>query len=147
MTTVAEHLAAWVAGLGFADLPVSVVVDAKLRVLDTLGISLAACWQPIGVAVRRGAAAIGGGDEASILGTSERTSAALAGLVNGTLAHALDFDDTHSASVMHPSATSVPTALAVAQAARRSGADLLLAVAIGNEVACRTRLGGTGRVP
>jgi 2-methylcitrate dehydratase PrpD len=144
MTTVAEDLAAWVADLGFTDLPASVVADAKLRVLDTLGISLAACWLPIGAAVRHGAAAIGGGDEASILGTGERTSAALAGLVNGTLAHALDFDDTHTASVMHPSATSVPTALAVAQAAGRSGADLLLAVAIGNEVACRLGLVAPG---
>src|SRR5271170_6347755 len=83
VTTIAEDLAAWVAGLSFADLPLSVVADAKLRVLDTLGISLAARWLPIGAAVRRGASAIGGGDEASILGTAERTSAALAGLVNG----------------------------------------------------------------
>ena len=144
MTTVAEDLAAWVAGTGFADLPASVVADAKLRVLDTLGISLAACWLPIGAAVRRGAAVIGGGGEASVLGTGERTSAVLAGLVNGTLAHALDFDDTHTASVMHPSATSVPTTLAVAQATSRSGADLLLAVAIGNEVACRLGLVAPG---
>jgi 2-methylcitrate dehydratase PrpD len=144
VTTVAEDLAAWVAELGFTDLPASVVADAKLRVLDTLGISLAACWLPIGEAVRRGAAAIGVGDDASILGTGARTSAGLAGLVNGSLAHALDFDDTHSASVMHPSATSVPTALAVAQAAGRSGADLLLAVAIGNEVGCRLGLVAPG---
>jgi 2-methylcitrate dehydratase PrpD len=144
VTTVAEDLAAWVSGLGFADLPASVMADAKLRVLDTIGISLAACWLPIGEAVRRGAAAIGAGDDASILGTGERTSAALAGLVNGTLAHALDFDDTHTASVMHPSATSVPTALAVAQMAGCSGADLLLAVAIGNEVGCRLGLVAPG---
>lgn len=144
MTKIAEDLAAWVAGLSYADLPASIAADAKLRVLDTLGISLAACWLPIGVAIRRGAAAIGGGGEASILGTGERTSAALAGLVNGTLAHALDFDDTHSASVMHPSATSVPTALAIAQAAGCNGADLLLAVAIGNEVGCRLGLVAPG---
>jgi 2-methylcitrate dehydratase PrpD len=65
-----------------------------------------------------------------------------AALVNGTLAHALDFDDTHVPSILHPSASVVPAALAAAEDAGAGGRALLAAVAVGNEIAIR--LGNAG---
>ena len=56
---------------------------------------------------------------------SERRSPAnQAALVNGVLAHSLDYDDTHLPSVLHPSASVVPAALAAAEhaGARRRAA-------------------------
>jgi 2-methylcitrate dehydratase PrpD len=62
--------------------------------------------------------------------------------VNGTLAHALDYDDTHLPSVLHPSAAVVPAVLAAAEASGSSGRDLLAAVAAGDELAVRVGMAG-----
>jgi 2-methylcitrate dehydratase PrpD len=77
-----------------------------------------------------------------LIGTGERLPAPSAALANGTLAHALDFDDTHLPSVLHPSACVVPAALAAAEAADASGLDLLRAVAIGDEICVRLGMAG-----
>ena len=65
--------------------------------------------------------------------------------MNGTLAHALDYDDTHLPSVLHPSAAIVPAALAAAEASTASGRDLLAAVAAGDELAVRVGMAGYDR--
>jgi 2-methylcitrate dehydratase PrpD len=135
------NLAAWLAGLRAA--PDEVVADAKLRLLDTLAVASAAVHLPIGVAVRRAAATLGSGNEAGLVGGG-RSTAALAALVNGTLAHALDFDDTHAASVMHPSAPAVAVALAMAEATGADGDRLLLGIAAGAELNCRLGLVAPG---
>ena len=134
MTPAARQAAGWLHGL--ATLPDVVVADAKLRVLDTLAVASAAVALPIGVAVRQGAAALGEGQQAGLIGGG-RNTAALAALVNGTLAHALDFDDTHAASVMHPSAPAVAVALAMAETTGASGMRFLTGVAAGIELNCR----------
>lgn len=73
----------------------------------------------------------------TVFGLNRRYGAAAAALINGTLGHSLDFDDTHADSSLHPSAPVVPAALAAAELANASGADLLAAIVIGFEVACR----------
>ncbi|WP_309239968.1 MmgE/PrpD family protein [Actinomadura sp. J1-007] len=65
-----------------------------------------------------------------------------AALLNGTLAHSLDFDDTHLPSVLHPSASVVPAALAAAEAQGASGAALLDAIGAGVEIAVRLGMAG-----
>jgi len=142
--TLGRQLATWSAGLRFEDLPAQLVADCRLRLLDTLGVALAAVPLPIGVAARKAGHALGGGDEATILGEGARSTAANAALVNGTLAHAMDFDDTHNASVMHPSAPTVAAALAAAEAAKAGGRELIVAIAIGNEIGCRLGLVSPG---
>ncbi|MGC3937141.1 MmgE/PrpD family protein [Roseobacter sp. EG26] len=70
----------------------------------------------------------GGTAEAmTLLGSS--IPAAAAALVNGTLSHALDFDDTHFAHIGHPSVVVVPAALAVAQK-KGLGFDAMLDAAL-----------------
>jgi 2-methylcitrate dehydratase PrpD len=138
--TLGTQLADWAAGLRFDDLPAEVVADCRLRLLDTLGVALAATPLPIGVAVRKAGRAMGGGDKATVLGEGTRSSAANAALVNGTLAHAMDFDDTHNESVMHPSAPAVTAALAACEAVHASGRELIVGIAIGNELGCRLGL-------
>lgn len=137
MTTYAQRAAAWLTALRCDDLPDDIVADAKLRILDTLGLILGATASPIGVAVRAGALAMGQGSEARILGYGDRATAMAAALVNGTLAHAADFDDTHNRSVMHASAPTVATAMALIGPCAMSGRDLLAIVAGGIELNCR----------
>ena len=122
-------------------LPPAVTRDVVGRVLDTLGNCLAALEttdpaEPH-MAVLANARRVGGVAESSVVGLPDRLPADRAALITGTLAHALDFDDTHLPSIVHPSASVVPAALAAAEAAGASGADLVAAVAAGNEVCVR----------
>lgn len=73
----------------------------------------------------------------TVFGLSRRYGPAAAALLNGTLGHSLDFDDTHADSSLHPSAPVLPAALAAAELIDASGADFLAAVVIGFEVCCR----------
>jgi 2-methylcitrate dehydratase PrpD len=111
--------------------------DARHRVLDVVGNSLAALTEEPATIVRAIAHEQGGRQQATVIGGAERMPAANAALVNGTLAHALDFDDTHLPSILHPSSSIVPAALAVAETEEASGTDLLTAVAVGDEICVR----------
>ena len=73
----------------------------------------------------------------TVFGMNRRYGAAAAALLNGALGHSLDFDDTHADSSLHPSAPVVPAAFAAAELADASGDDLVAAIVIGFEVACR----------
>ncbi len=145
MTTpapIAHTLAEFCARTDFAALPAEVAASVKRRVLDTIGICLAAHAQGLGDGVLAVVARSGGAPEASVVGQVGRYPAAQSALVNGTLAHSLDFDDTHLPSVVHPSASVVPAALAMAEASGRSGRDAIAAIALGIEVTVRIGMGG-----
>lgn len=60
-----------------------------------------------------------------------------AALVNGALAHSLDYDDTYREASLHPGAPVVPSALAAAEEVDASGKDLLTAIVAGYEITCR----------
>ncbi|WP_300018996.1 MmgE/PrpD family protein [uncultured Roseobacter sp.] len=81
----------------------------------------------------------GGATEATIFGGGA-APASTAALVNGTLSHALDFDDTHFAHIGHPSVAVVPAALAVAERSGASFDDLLVAALIGVEASIHVGL-------
>jgi 2-methylcitrate dehydratase PrpD len=123
-------------------LPPALIADAKRRLLDLVGNSLAALDAPAAEAVRAVVVRRDERGEASVIGSGARRGAATAALVNGTLAHALDFDDTHLPSVLHPSASVIPAALATAEATGRSGGETLAAIALGDEL--NVRLGSVG---
>ena len=133
---------AFAAGVRDGDVEPDVLRDARRRVTDIIGIALAASgMEPAGSSARV-VESWGGEEQASAIGRSSRYPAAGAALLNGTLAHALDFDDTHLPSVLHPSAAVVPAALAAAEGSGASGRDLLAAVAAGDELVVRVGMAG-----
>ncbi|GIG08134.1 MmgE/PrpD family protein [Catellatospora coxensis] len=107
------------------------------RILDILGLALAAQDDPAVRAVLASVRRWGGTPEATVIGAGDRLPAPAAALVNGVMAHALDFDDTHLPSVLHPSAGIVPAALAAAEATGADGPSLVRAVAAGIEICNR----------
>ena len=123
--------------------PDEVSRSMRQRVLDILGISLGAHRLPSSQAVVTLIAGEGGRPDAGIIGrTGHRVPAAQAAFANGVLAHSLDYDDTHLPSVLHPSASVVPAALAAGEAAGSSGEDLIRAAAAGVEVVVRLGMAG-----
>ncbi|MFF5986992.1 MmgE/PrpD family protein [Prauserella flavalba] len=144
MTTLVQRLAELADSVRAKGLPAELRDDAARRVLDVLGNSLAATAEPPAKAVGTLVAEWGGQGRATAIGGG-RLPEPSAALLNGTLAHSLDFDDTHLPSVLHPSASVVPAALAVAESRGKSGAALLDAIGVGVEVAVRVGMAGYDR--
>jgi len=140
--TVVQQLAELAASVRRDGLPDALREDVARRVLDLVGNSLAAGRESSASAVVAVVRGWGGPPDATAIGTGLRVPSAAAALVNGTLAHSLDFDDTHLPSVLHPSASVVPAALAVAEATGTKGAEMLDAAGVGIEVAVRLGMGG-----
>jgi 2-methylcitrate dehydratase PrpD len=143
--TPLQALSAFAAGVRFESLPAPVVESFTHRVLDTLGICLAATALDTSAMATRVASAWGGPGEATVIGHPGRLPAAAAAFVNGVLAHSLDYDDTHLPSVLHPSASIVPAALAVGEATGASTRDVAAAAAAGYEICIRTGMAGYDR--
>ena len=78
---------------------------------------------------------------ALVFGSARRVSMLDAALINGTAAHALDYDDVSGTVGGHPSAPMVAPLFAVAEAERRSGRDLLVSFMVGVEVQHRIARG------
>jgi 2-methylcitrate dehydratase PrpD len=144
-TTLVQQLAGFVADASYASLPDDVAASAPERVLDILGLCLAAVELDTSAAALGWVADSGGHPEATVIGARRRAPSAQAAFANGVLAHSLDYDDTHLPSVLHPSASVVPAALAAAQCAGSSGPALLAAVAAGVEVCVRLGMAGFDR--
>jgi 2-methylcitrate dehydratase PrpD len=138
---LAERLAAFAAGLEFEHLPADVVASVKLRCLDVLGLTLAASTYEFATPLKAMAA---DGGPCTIIGTQRTASPASAALVNGSLAHGLDFDDTHAASITHASAVVVPAVLAVAESEGASGRDVVTAAVAGYEAVTRLGMAAPG---
>lgn len=143
--TIASTLAAYVTSFELDAVPVETRESARLRVLDIVGIIVGSREHTGASALRDVVSAAGGTPEATLIGSAERLSASAAALVNGTYAHAADFDDTHHASRIHPSTVIVPAALAEAEARGADGATTLKGVIAGLEVAVRTGMMAPGR--
>ena len=144
MTTAAETIASWSAGIALEDIPPEVLEHAKLHVLDTLGCGLAGHALGVAGEGRATMAELGGAAAATVIGLAEGLPAANAAFANAMLCHGLDFDDTHSDSVSHVSTVIAPAALAAGEALGASGRDTLAAIVAGNEVVCRIGMAASG---
>ena len=124
--------------LGRQPLPESVAEQARLLLLDYLGVAAAgAVLEDSSRMAREVACALGGAPEASAFGLQQSIPAPLAAFVNGATAHGIEMDDTHARASSHPGAMIWSTALAVAEREGLTGAELMPAAAVGYEVACR----------
>jgi 2-methylcitrate dehydratase PrpD len=140
--TLLQEVSRFAAGVRDGKVGDEILGDARRRVTDIIGIALAASGMAPARIVGRVIDGWGGEEQANAVGRGVRYPAASAALMNGTLAHALDYDDTHLPSVLHPSAAIVPAALAAAEASGATGRDLLCAVAAGDELVVRIGMAG-----
>jgi 2-methylcitrate dehydratase PrpD len=142
MTDVTAQLSRFTAGLTLAKLPPEVVERARFLVLDLVGNMVRARAISDSTPALLAAAKALGLDHglARVFGDAATWSPAGAALINATLAHCLDFDDTHAPSTLHPGAPVIPAALAAGEMTGASGADVLAGIVAGYEVVCRTGL-------
>lgn len=143
--TLAQQLASFAVASAYDSLPTEVVSSVRGRTLDILGICFAATELETSRAATAWVAAQGGAPHANAIGVDDKVPAAQAAFVNGVLAHSLDYDDTHLPSVLHPSASVIPAALAAAQSVGAGGRETIAAIAVGLEVTVRIGMAGFDR--
>ena len=75
--------------------------------------------------------------QSTVLGRTERVDMASAALLNGISSHTFDFDDTHLKTIIHPAGPVASALLALAEVNGNTGREVIDALVIGIDVACR----------
>jgi 2-methylcitrate dehydratase PrpD len=139
--------AAFAARITIDDLPPEVVSRTQLVLADCIAAIAAGAQEPeIAALVERGGALYGGGAGTPLIGRHRRAPAAFAAFVNGTAGTMLELDEGNQYARGHPGIHVVPAALAAAESLGRSGAELLVAVALGYEIGARIGIASRLRV-
>ena len=118
-------------------LPEQVVVECKHRILDTFGAMVSGSRMRPGELAVKYVQELGGTLQASVIGARFRTTTVNAALANAMCAHSDETDDFEPVTKAHPGSSVVPAALAMGEYEGRSGQDLIRAVALGYDLACR----------
>jgi len=139
--TRGNQLTAYIAGTATRNFPLEIIEAAKMALLDYTGCAIGAAEQNVAVATRKTAEAWCAAGKAHIF-LGGTTAPALAALVNGAMAHAMDYDDTHPGGAGHPSGPCWSTALAIAEHHALDEQTALSGFVTGFEV--MARLGGGG---
>lgn len=138
--TVSEEIASITRRFSFDEIPKDVIEEAKYHLLDSVGVILAASTQKESNNILKVAKELNGKEESWCAISDTKFSAHVASLVNGTLLHSLEYDDTHTESIIHASSVVVPVGLAVGEACNSSGKDVLTSLILGWESLIRLGL-------
>lgn len=128
-----RQLAEFIVQTNASDIPEPVYAHAKVAFMDWLGVTLAGKDEPLVDKLLDYADILGGKKQATILGRGQKRSLSQATLINGAASHALDYDDTLSAYIAHPTVTLFPGLLSLSQWQEKSGSALLSAYILGLE--------------
>jgi 2-methylcitrate dehydratase len=136
MDNSTEAFAEYAHGLQITDIPAEARHHAKCKLIDTLGCAMGGYSTELSRITRAMAGASTGAPGARVLGSLASTTPEMAAFANGTMIHALDFNDVYmSKSTCHPS-DALSGILATAEAERASGESLLLASVLSYEASC-----------
>jgi len=144
-TSLSAALAETVTSITLDNIPAPVLAVARAHLLDAVGLAIASTGMDYGHAVHEAGSRLGSVSDSRVLGFGTPMPAASAALVDGTLIHGLDFDDTHIGAIYHATAPALAAALTVGEAEHADGATVLLAYIIGVEVGCRLAAAGAGK--
>ncbi len=144
MENMTEKFADFCEQLRYEDLSHDVIKRTKLLILDTVGIIIRArhdaeSTSSLVSAIEKLEMSNG---SCQVFSDNKSYSPSAAALLNGTLAHSLDFDDTHAEASLHSSAPILAAALAAAEMNKSSGQQLITACVVGYEIQIRLGLAG-----
>ena len=132
-TPVADSVVEFLAAARTRSNPAAVVSAARMCLVDWAGVAIGAAAEAPGTIVHDAMHEPG----PALVLSGGTASSSTAALINGTLAHTLDFDDTHVASLTHISGPTWAALLALASKLDDDNADLLNAFICGFEVGGR----------
>ena len=135
MVPVTERLAQFITEVDYGSISRQAVANAKLHILDTLGVALAGYEHPVAKIALDYCKYMDGPPDVTVWGSNQKTSMPMGAFANGMLAHAIDYDDWDGiAHVGHPSCMVVSSSLSTAEAMGASGKDFLRAYITGIEI-------------
>jgi 2-methylcitrate dehydratase PrpD len=111
--------------------------EAHRTLLNWLGCAIGAVQHAAPQAAIAACQMLGGAAQASVLGSATRLDMCSAALVNGISSHTFDFDDTHLKTIIHPAGPVASAVLALAEQQGARGRELIDALVLGIDVACR----------
>jgi 2-methylcitrate dehydratase PrpD len=128
----------------YEDIPEAAIIAAKTEIVDSLATALGGTTKPgVGELVDI-ARELGGTPQSTIIGYGLKVPADNAAQVNGSMIHALDYDDGHTQSLVHVGCVAISTVFAAAERMGDvTGKELLAAVALGQDF--DSRLGAASR--
>ncbi len=139
--TLLEQIAEKIVAIRYEDLPKEAVDWTKAAILDTVGVTLAGAGEDCARIVERTVAVGGAHGDCLIFGGDRRSGPLDTALINGTAAHALDFDDVSNSLGGHPSAPILPALFALAETQDCTGATFIAAYVAGFETETRIARG------
>jgi 2-methylcitrate dehydratase PrpD len=139
--TIAKELAERIADVSYDTLPDDATHWARVAILDTVGCTLAGASEPCARIVERVITAGMPAGQCLVFGTDRRVGPLDAALINGTAAHALDFDDCSNTLGGHPSAPILPALFALAETRGADGRAFIAAYVAGWETETRIARG------
>lgn len=134
---ISERFAAFAINLQHDAVPAEMRARAAHHMLDAAGIALASTRYDFAHKTLAGMQALGGAGEVPVIGMPARMNPRDAATMNGFLCHGLDYDDTHIAGIIHPTASVMPAVLSAAAMTGASGREMLTAYVAGVETATR----------
>jgi 2-methylcitrate dehydratase PrpD len=134
---LSRQLADFTTHVRWEQLPEIVRHTSRRSLLNFMGCALGVVNDPAVVTLVDVVTPTAGQPAATLIGRPERLDILNAALVNAVAANLLDYDDTHLRTVIHPTAPIAAPVLALAESQNLSGQDVLTALVIGAEVACR----------
>ncbi|GKX35676.1 MAG: hypothetical protein MnENMB40S_32940 [Rhizobiaceae bacterium MnEN-MB40S] len=135
---VTRWLAERACAIQFDDLPDTAVTVARQCILDWFAVTIPGFAEPVVKILSEEILSDGAAPVASLAGSTKKTSALNAALINGAASHAIDYDDVNMAILGHPTVAILPGLLALAEQSGASQDDVLTAFVAGYDVACRT---------
>ncbi len=127
-----DTIAKWIVNTTYEDIPPDAIRVANESCFDVIGVILAGSAQPVGDIIKKYVADQGAAPQATVLSSGSQSSVANAALANGTMGHALDYDD--FGGFGHPTVAIFPALLAIGEYSGATVRDLLEAYVIGCEV-------------
>ncbi len=127
-----ETISKWIVNTTYEDIPPDAIRVANESCFDLLGVILAGSTEPVGEIIQQYVTDLGGAPVATVLASGLRSSQQNAALANGTMGHALDYDD--FGGFGHPTVAIFPALLALSETTGASGKDLIEAYVIGCEI-------------
>jgi 2-methylcitrate dehydratase PrpD len=134
---LSQKIADFIVDLDYASIPPEAVEIAENAICDCIGVAVAGADESIAEILAAQVRQMGAAGKAGVICRGFKTSTDLAAWMNGTLSHALDYDDSFSNSAgynHHPTATLLPALLAIAETYETSGKEVLTAYICGVEI-------------
>jgi 2-methylcitrate dehydratase PrpD len=134
---ISHTLVDFLAKCRFEDIPAEVLHEAKRSILNYFGTALGGCNDILIDRSIKMLAPYSGRKKASVIGRRERFDMFITSFLNAISSNIFDFDDTHSNTIIHPSAPVASALFALAETCDISGTQIIQAFALGVETECR----------